>query len=75
MKSHQRQSAKPDAWKEAETYGCDVALLEESLRMTPAQRIEAHRSALALAQRLRAAMEKANAKSRKPSKAGHRPSC
>jgi len=56
MKLRQRQSAEPDAWKEAEAYGCDIALLEENFRMTPKQRIQAHRSALALVEKLEEAM-------------------
>jgi hypothetical protein len=33
---------KPDAWAIAEAYGCDMNLLEASLRRTPQERIEHH---------------------------------
>ncbi len=45
----------PDAWQAAAEYGCDMALLERNLKMTPAQRAEAHRQALALVRVLRRA--------------------
>jgi hypothetical protein len=56
MKSprHQRHI---DAWKAAEAYGCDMALLERNLKLTPAQRIRAHSQALNLAVTLRKAKE------------------
>ena len=53
----QQPRQRPDAWQTAADYGCDMELLESHLAMTPAQRVQAHRSALALAERLRAAME------------------
>lgn len=54
----QRHDKQLDAWQAAAAYGCDMELLEEHLAMTPAQRVRAHASALALAEKLRAAMEK-----------------
>ncbi len=54
----QRHDKQPDAWQAAADYGCDMELLEEHLAMTPAERVRAHASALALAEKLRAAMEK-----------------
>jgi hypothetical protein len=54
----QQSGKQPAAWQAAAAYGCDMALLEEYLAMTPEQRVQAHRSALALAEQLRAAMEK-----------------
>jgi|HubBroStandDraft_5_1064220.scaffolds.fasta_scaffold526513_2 hypothetical protein len=44
-----------DAWAAAAAYGCDMNLLEASLRRTPAERIRVHRSALALVEALQAA--------------------
>lgn len=59
MKGSTRQHSKQsDAWQKAAAYGCDMELLEEHLAMTLAQRVRAHASALALAEKLRAAMEK-----------------
>jgi hypothetical protein len=43
------------AWEAAAAYGCDMALLERNLRMTPAQRVAAHSQALALVKALRQA--------------------
>jgi hypothetical protein len=37
-----------DAWAAAAAYGCDMNLLELSLRMTPLQRIRANQDALDL---------------------------
>jgi hypothetical protein len=65
----QQRSKQSDAWREAEAYGCDMELLEEHLAMTPAQRIRAHASALALAEKLQAAMEKTVEQSGSTSKA------
>lgn len=53
----QQPRHQPDAWQAAAEYGCDMELLEAHLAMTPAQRVRAHASALALAEKLRAAME------------------
>lgn len=47
--------AKPDAWAIAEAYGCDMNLLEISLRRTPIERIRAHQGALSLVEALQAA--------------------
>jgi len=44
-----------DAWAAAAAYGCDMNLLEASLRRTPAERIRVHRRALALVEALQAA--------------------
>ena len=46
------------AWAAAEAYGCDMSLLECSIRKTPAERIQAHSRALAAALALREAMER-----------------
>ena len=73
MKSPRRHRP-ADAWKAAEAYGCDMSLLEDNLRMTPQQRIQAHRSALALAERLRTAMEKFHERPRIASQAARRSS-
>ena len=54
MKSSRRQRP-TDAWKIAEAYGCDMALLERNLRMSPAKRVETHSQALALVKALRKA--------------------
>jgi len=48
-------TATADAWAAAAAYGCDMELLEASLRRTPAERIRVHRSALALVEALQAA--------------------
>jgi hypothetical protein len=44
-----------DAWAAAAAYGCDMNLLEASLRRTPTERIDVHESALALVEALQAA--------------------
>ena len=44
-----------DGWAAAAAYGCDMNLLEASLRRTPAERIRLHRNALALVEALQAA--------------------
>ena len=51
------------AWKTAAAHGCDMALLADNLAMTPPQRIQAHRNALALVERLQAAGEKTRERS------------
>ncbi|MBT4821023.1 MAG: hypothetical protein HN742_13080 [Lentisphaerae bacterium] len=43
------------AWRRAAEYGIDMSLLEENLRKTPEQRLEAHAAALALVAQLRQA--------------------
>jgi len=48
------------AWAAAEAYGCDMNLLEISLRRTPAQRIDAHQSALDLFEAVREAGKRRN---------------
>jgi len=53
--NHRSKTAKKDAWAAAAAYGCDMNLLEASLRRTPAERIRVHRSALALVEALQAA--------------------
>jgi hypothetical protein len=57
MKSRRRRGH-GDAWKAAESYGCDMTLLERNLKLTPAQRIRANSRALNLAISLRKAMER-----------------
>ena len=47
--------AKADAWAAAAAYGCDMNLLEISLRRTPTERIRAHQDALSLFEALQAA--------------------
>lgn len=42
------ESEKNSAWEEARRQGVDMDLLEESIRMTPDERIVAHRQALRL---------------------------
>jgi hypothetical protein len=49
------KTAKKDAWAAAAAYGCDMNLLEASLRRTPQERINFHESALALVEALQAA--------------------
>ena len=41
-----------NAWDAAALFGCDMALLEDSLRMSPAQRVIAHQQALNLVEEL-----------------------
>ena len=43
---------KSDPWKAAEAFGCDMALLEENLRMKPDERLRAHQAALNLVEEL-----------------------
>jgi hypothetical protein len=45
------------AWRAAEAYGCDMDLLEESLSLTPAERLRLHMIALRRLEQLEAAME------------------
>lgn len=40
------------AWDAAEAYGIDMSLIEDQLRLTPAERIQRHRKALATANML-----------------------
>jgi hypothetical protein len=54
-RSKSKHSAPKDAWAAAEAYGFDMKLLEERLRMTPEQRIDANQDALDLAEALEAA--------------------
>jgi hypothetical protein len=65
----QQHCKQSDAWLAAAEYGCDMELLEEYLAMTAAERVRAHASALALAEKLRAAMEKTVEQSGSTSKA------
>lgn len=48
-------SATKNAWDIAAAYGCDMNLLEISLRRTPTERINAHQGALSLVEALQAA--------------------
>ena len=50
-------SAEGSAWKAAESYGCDMSLIEVNLTKTPHERIQAHDRALAMALALRRAMD------------------
>jgi hypothetical protein len=52
-----------DAWAAAAAYGCDMNLLELSLRKTPAERIDAHQGALDLVEALQAAGRRRNVRS------------
>ena len=45
------------AWDRASSEGCDVSLLEENLRLSPAERVISHRRALRTALILRRAVE------------------
>jgi hypothetical protein len=54
--------AKKDAWAAAAAYGCDMNLLEISLRMTPEQRIDANQDALDFAEALEAAGKRRHVK-------------
>ncbi|MCK5849470.1 MAG: hypothetical protein KAH23_01045 [Kiritimatiellae bacterium] len=53
-----KQDNKSSAWDMAAKYGCDMSLLEDNLRKTPAERIRTHQRALNTAIMLRKAMEK-----------------
>ena len=55
-------AGKRDAWAAAEAYGCDMNLLEISLRMTPEQRIDANQDALDFAEALEAAGKRRHVK-------------
>jgi len=57
VRSATQRSAGP-AWKAAETYGCDMSLIESNLLKTPADRLRAHANALDAAIELREAMER-----------------
>jgi len=50
------------AWRAAAEYGFDMSLIEETLRMTPEQRIEQHQRALNLVLEVMAAGERHAAK-------------
>ena len=49
------------AWRQAAEAGWDMTLVAESMRLTVWERLQQHRSALALATTLREAMTKPNA--------------
>jgi hypothetical protein len=57
-------AAKKDAWAAA-AHGCDMNLLEESLRRTPAERIRVHQSALDRIAKLRDAAKQIFARAAK----------
>jgi hypothetical protein len=61
--SKAKPKARKDAWAAAEAYGCDMNLLEISLRRTPAERIDAHQSALDLFEAIREAGKRRNVRS------------
>ena len=46
------------AWDAARQYGCDMSMIEQSLRMTPAERLQAHSHARETVSLLRSSMEK-----------------
>ena len=52
-----------DAWAAAAAYGCDMNLLELSLRRPPAERLRLHQSALDLVEALQAAGRRRNVRS------------
>ncbi len=56
-KRRSRATAKPkmDAWARAEAYGVNMKLLEERLRMTPTERIQANDRLLDMVDEFRAA--------------------
>jgi hypothetical protein len=56
-------AARQDAWTAAAAYGCDMNLLEASLRRTPSERIDAHQGALDLVEALQTAGRRRNGKS------------
>jgi hypothetical protein len=56
-KSSPRHEA--SAWHAAEEYGCDMDLLDESLALSPAERLRLHTIALRRLEQLEAAMRKA----------------
>ena len=47
------------AWERAAAFGIDLSLLEENLRLTPAERIERNEAALELMNALQASRENA----------------
>jgi len=53
-----------DAWAVAEAYGCNMKLLEESLRRTPAERIAVHGAILNLIEVLERCRESVAARER-----------
>jgi hypothetical protein len=55
--SHAGLKGRGYAWAAAEAYGCDMSLIEGTLRKTARERIHAHCRALATAVALRKAME------------------
>jgi hypothetical protein len=65
-RASQRRKKKPahvkDAWATAAAYGCDMNLLEISLRMTPIERIRANQDAVDLAEALERAGKRQNVK-------------
>jgi hypothetical protein len=62
MKLSHRQRPS-DAWKAAETYGCDMSLIEDNLRKTPQERLRAHNQALNALLSIREAAEKRHGRS------------
>jgi len=55
-------AAAPDAWAAAAAYGCDMNLLELSLRKTPTERVRANQDALDLIEALQIAAKRRNVK-------------
>ena len=53
--NNRSKAVKVDAWAAAAAYGCDMNLLEASLRRTPQERIDFHEGALALVEALQGA--------------------
>lgn len=63
MKKRQPHPGPTDQWKAAADYGCDMALLEDSLRMTPAERVRAHQQALNLVEELQRVSDRKHVRS------------
>ena len=61
--SVKRLSARQGAWRKAVAFGCDLPLLEENLRRTPAERLQKHARALATLGMLKTAGEKQRVRS------------
>ena len=57
MTGEPQQQQPRSAWEEAEAEGMDMSLVEGNLRKTPIERLRAHDRALALALKLRKAMQ------------------
>jgi len=58
-----KKTGQESAWREAETYGVDMSLLESNLKKSPLERIRTHNRALATALALRQGMKHRHGKS------------